>query len=138
MCLFSFYLGNNQPCIILISEIFLLMNSNIHKSPRLRLVLLFANNWSSDLIYGCFRSLAKNFPIKNCTWDIHNNYVIRYWYIIETVPCFLVTIFFFRSVSHPLHTLRPMSKMEFVEVYIKDKLEVKSVLFAVPILTPDS
>jgi hypothetical protein len=33
--------------------------------PRLRLVLLFANNWSSDLIYGCFRSLAKKFPIKN-------------------------------------------------------------------------
>jgi hypothetical protein len=36
-----------------------------NKSPRLGLVLLFANNWSSDLIYGCFRSLAKNFPIKN-------------------------------------------------------------------------
>jgi hypothetical protein len=49
--------------------IFLLMNSNIHKSPRLRLVLLF--NWSFDLIYGCFRSLAKTFPIKKfCTWDI--------------------------------------------------------------------
>jgi hypothetical protein len=28
-------------------------------------VLLFANNWSSDLIYGCFRSLVKTFPIKN-------------------------------------------------------------------------
>jgi hypothetical protein len=46
------------------------MNSNIHnlfgqKTRRLRLVLLFANNWSSDLIYGCFRSLAKKFPIKN-------------------------------------------------------------------------
>jgi hypothetical protein len=27
--------------------------------------LLFDNNWSSDLIYGCFRLLAKNFPIKN-------------------------------------------------------------------------
>jgi hypothetical protein len=36
-----------------------------NKSPRLRLVLLFDNNWSSDLIYGCFRLLAKNFPIKN-------------------------------------------------------------------------
>jgi hypothetical protein len=36
-----------------------------NKSPRLRLVLLFDNNWSSDLIYGCFRSLVKTFPIKN-------------------------------------------------------------------------
>jgi hypothetical protein len=35
-----------------------------NKSPRLRLVLLFDLNWSSDLIYGCFRSLAKKFPIK--------------------------------------------------------------------------
>jgi hypothetical protein len=43
MRLVSFYSGNN----------------------RLRLVLLFANNWSSDLIYGCFRSLANKFPIKN-------------------------------------------------------------------------
>jgi hypothetical protein len=34
-------------------------------TTRLRLVLLFANNWSPDLIYGCFRSVAKKFPIKN-------------------------------------------------------------------------
>jgi hypothetical protein len=31
MRLVSFYSGNNQPCKILISDIFLLMNSNIHK-----------------------------------------------------------------------------------------------------------
>jgi hypothetical protein len=31
-----------------------------NKSPRLRLVLLFANNWSSDrIIYRCLSSLAK-------------------------------------------------------------------------------
>jgi hypothetical protein len=54
-----------------LSEILLLMNENIHnrellsnKSPRLRLVLLFANNWSSDrIIYGCLNSLAKKFSI---------------------------------------------------------------------------
>jgi hypothetical protein len=42
-----------------------------NNSPRLRLVLLFANNWSSDLIYGCFRSLAKKFLIKNFALEIY-------------------------------------------------------------------
>jgi hypothetical protein len=43
-----------------------------NKSPRLRLVLLFDNNWSSDrIIYGCLSSLAKNLPIlKFCTRGI--------------------------------------------------------------------
>jgi hypothetical protein len=41
-----------------------------NKSPRLRLVLLFVNNWSSDLIYGCFRSLAKKCSIKNVALGI--------------------------------------------------------------------
>jgi hypothetical protein len=42
------------------------MNSNIHKlfGQKTNYYQIFANNWSSDLIYGCFRSLAKNFPIK--------------------------------------------------------------------------
>jgi hypothetical protein len=31
-----------------------------NKSTRRSRGLLFDNNWSSDLIYGCFRSLAKN------------------------------------------------------------------------------
>jgi hypothetical protein len=57
MRLVSFYSGNNQP------SIFLLMNSNIHKLFGLE--LLFANNWSSDLICGCFRLLSKKIPIKN-------------------------------------------------------------------------
>jgi hypothetical protein len=69
MRLVSFYSGNNQQNfnIRILPSVrrpirYILSN----KSPRLRLVLLFANNnWSSDLIYGCFRSLAKKFPIKN-------------------------------------------------------------------------
>jgi hypothetical protein len=50
-------MNSNIDKLIIRSEDQLLSN----KSPRLRLVLLFANNWSSDLIYGCFRSLAKKF-----------------------------------------------------------------------------
>jgi hypothetical protein len=68
----NFNIGNffanelKHPQIIRSEDQLLLSN----KSPRLRLVLLFANNWSSDLIYGCFRSLAGKFPIKNFTLGI--------------------------------------------------------------------
>jgi hypothetical protein len=48
-----------------------------NKNPRLRLVLLFDNNWSSDLIYGCFRSLAKNFPIKHFALGIYSEFFLR-------------------------------------------------------------
>jgi hypothetical protein len=59
----------------ILSEIFLLMNENIHKwgqKTRLRLVLLFANNWSSErIIYGCLSSLTKKLTIlKFCTRGI--------------------------------------------------------------------
>jgi hypothetical protein len=51
MHLFSFYSGNNQPY-----------------TPRL--VLLFANNWSSDLIW-MFSFISKKISDKKfCTWDI--------------------------------------------------------------------
>jgi hypothetical protein len=48
-----------------------------NKSPRLRLVLLFANNWSSDrIIYGCLSSLAKKIAdIK----ILHERYTVDYF-----------------------------------------------------------
>jgi hypothetical protein len=66
MGLVSFYSGNNQP---IISAIFLLMNSNIHKlfGQKTNYYQIRARDEveSSDLIYGRFRSLAKKFTIKN-------------------------------------------------------------------------
>jgi hypothetical protein len=62
----NFFANELKHPYIIRSEDQLLSN----KSSRLRLVLLFGNNWSSDLIYGRFRSLAKKF----CTWDIICDY----------------------------------------------------------------
>jgi hypothetical protein len=87
-----------------LSEIFLLMNENIHKwgqKTRLRLVLLFANNWSSErIIYGCLSSLTKKLTIlKFCTRGIR---LIISWiewnqthYLKKNqVPTFFIGLFF--------------------------------------------
>jgi hypothetical protein len=41
-------------------------------------VLLFANNWSSDLIYGCCSSLAKKLPIPKASKSIKNDFAFAF------------------------------------------------------------
>jgi hypothetical protein len=74
MRLFSFYSENNQPYMYVSDHLwmFSFISKKFSDKKFCTWDIISRICTSSDLIYGCFRSLAKNFPIKNFALGIYS------------------------------------------------------------------